>query len=75
MKDYYFAYKYLGCKEKDIPAKESWIITSLNSLTYEALKNIMKEICDIIADETNQESDEITNADIIITFIQELQNG
>lgn len=75
MKDYYFAYKYLGCKEKDIPTKESWIITSLNSLTYEALKNIMKEICDIIADETNQESDEITNADIIITFIQELQNG
>lgn len=75
MKDYYFAYKYLGCKEKDIPAKESWIITSLNSLTYEALKNIMKEICDIIADETNQEYDEITTEDIVITFIQELQNG
>lgn len=75
MKDYYFAYKYLGCKEKDIPVKESWIITSLNSLTCVALKNIMKEICDIVADETNQESDEITNADIIITFIQELQNG
>lgn len=75
MKDYYFAYKYLGCKEKDIQAKESWIITSVNKLTCVALKNIMKEICDIIADETNQESDEITNADIIITFIQELQNG